>query len=146
MSLFPDFWHNFFFFFLADAPPINQNKKSVKGHFFYHSSCKNSVWTHIFNYTDALPLHTMTLGRPLFWLHLLKPFWIKDCRTLSPKAMHRVCYFRWCQHVLSWTVVVWLDLVSCILPPFCQFCAAICHWQLLIKTHHIWRWLTSIKL
>ena len=33
----------------------NQSKQnSVKGQFCYHSSCKNSVWTHIFNYTDAL--------------------------------------------------------------------------------------------
>ena len=26
-----------------DARPISQSKKSVKGQFFYHSSCKNSV-------------------------------------------------------------------------------------------------------
>ena len=33
----------------------NQSKQnSVKAQFFYHSSCKNSVSTHIFNYTDAL--------------------------------------------------------------------------------------------
>ena len=33
----------------------NQSKRSsVKGQFFYYSSCKNSVSTHIFNYTDAL--------------------------------------------------------------------------------------------
>ena len=42
----------------------NQSKqKSVKGQFFFHSYCKNSVWTHIFNYTDAPQnWHTMTLG------------------------------------------------------------------------------------
>ena len=35
----------------------NQLKlSSVKGQFFYYSSCKNSVSTHIFNYTDALHL------------------------------------------------------------------------------------------
>ena len=34
---------------------INQSKQnSVKNEFFDHSSCKNSVSTHIFNYTDAL--------------------------------------------------------------------------------------------
>ena len=33
----------------------NQSKQNcVKGKLFYHSSCKNSMWTHIFNYTDAL--------------------------------------------------------------------------------------------
>ena len=47
--------HIFRFFtrFFVYAPPINQNK-SVKGQLFYHSSCKNSVWTHIPNYTDSL--------------------------------------------------------------------------------------------
>ena len=33
----------------------NQSKqKQCQRPVFYHSSCKNSVWTHIFNYTDAL--------------------------------------------------------------------------------------------
>ena len=53
-SLWPYFQFLFTRFSLADAPPISQNKNSVKGQFFYLSSCKNSVWTHIFNYTDAL--------------------------------------------------------------------------------------------
>ena len=32
----------------------HSKQNSVTDKFFYHSSCKNSVWTHIFNYTDAL--------------------------------------------------------------------------------------------
>ena len=53
-SLCPYFQFFFTRFSLAGAPPISQNKNSVKGQFFYLSSCKNSVWTHIFNYTDVL--------------------------------------------------------------------------------------------
>ena len=56
-SLCPDFqifdWIFFFFFF--DGCTINQSKQSsVNGQFFYYSSCKNRMWTHIFNYTEAL--------------------------------------------------------------------------------------------
>ena len=52
------------------------------------------------------------------------------------------------QHVLCWVVVVWLEfvsLVSCILPPLCQFCAATNHQELRIQTRHIRSWLTYIK-
>ena len=67
------------------------NQKSVKGQFFYHSSCKNSVWTPIFNLyrctTKLAHYDTRTL---LFWLHLLKSFWIKGRRKFYPKAMHCV--------------------------------------------------------
>ena len=125
----------------------NQSKwKCVKGQFFYHSSCKNSVWTYIFNYTDALQnWHTM-IWMPLFCLHLLKSFWVKDPKTIYPKAMHCVYCFRWCWCVLSWMVVVWLELVSLvswILPPLRPFCAVTCHRQLRIQTRHTWRWLAS---
>ena len=59
--------------FFADAPPISQNKTVSKVDFtIYHSSCKNSVWTHIFNYID--PLHS----DDLFCLPLPKSFSIKD--------------------------------------------------------------------
>ena len=51
MSVFSDFSPDFFFC----GCTTNQSKQiSVEGQFFYHSSCKNSVWSHIFNYTDAL--------------------------------------------------------------------------------------------
>ena len=82
----------------------------------------------------------------LFCLRLRKSFWIEDCRTLSPKTMHCVCCFHWCRRVLSWTFVVWMEfvsLVSYILPPRHQFCAATYHRQL--QTRHIGRWLTSVK-
>ena len=47
--------------YFEDAPPPVYQNKNVKGHFFSHSSCKKSEWTHIFNYTDALQnWHTMT--------------------------------------------------------------------------------------
>ena len=45
------FWPDFFFCWCT----TNHSKRSsVKGQFFYYSSCKKSVWTHIFNYTEAL--------------------------------------------------------------------------------------------
>ena len=99
------------FFFRIHHQSI-KTKESVKGQFFYHTSCKKSVWTHIFNYTDALQnWHTMTLGC-LYFVNIdpLKLFWIKDHRTFSPKAMHHVYYcFCWCPRVYSWTVVVWSE-------------------------------------
>ena len=43
----------------------NQSKQnSVKGQFFYHSSCKNSVCTHILNYTDVLHSDDFILFTP----------------------------------------------------------------------------------
>ena len=63
--------------------------------------------------------------------------------------MHRVCCFRWCRHVISWTVDVWLELVSlvsCILPPLPQFHAVTFYRPLCLQTRHTWRWLTSVKL
>ena len=61
--------------------------KSVKGQFFYHPSCKNSVRTHIFNDTDALQnYHTTTLRG----LHLPELFWIKD-RILRNTCVHPYC-------------------------------------------------------
>ena len=50
MSVFFDFWLDFFCGCIT-----NQSKwSSVKGQFFYYSSWNNSVWTHVFSYTDAL--------------------------------------------------------------------------------------------
>ena len=67
VSVFSDFWVDFLGVGGLDARPISQSKKSVKGQFFYHSSCKNSVWTHIFNYTHTVQnWHTMTLRRLYF--------------------------------------------------------------------------------
>ena len=106
----------------------NQSKQNSVKVIFSIIHCKNSVWTHIFNYTDALHFTT------LFCLHLRKSFSIEDRRTLSSKTMHCVCCFRWCWCVLSWKVV-WselVSLVSCILPPLHWFRAATYHWQLWI--------------
>ena len=53
--------------------------------------------------------------------------------TFSKKKMHWVCCFRWSQHVLSRTFVVWsetVSLVSWILPPLHRFRAATYHRQL----------------
>ena len=125
--------------FFADTLPIKKKLSRVNGQYFYHSPCKNSAWTHIFKYTDAL--HSDD-----FILFTSAKVFLEDRRTLSPKIMHRVCCFRWCQHIPSWTVVVWsefVSLVSCILPPLCRFRAATYHPQL--QTHHIGRWLTSVK-
>ena len=156
----------------------NQSKlKSVKGQFFYHISFKNSVRTQIFNETDALQnWHTMTLGR-LYFLYVIKQMhyktgtlWHSDAfifftsakvpsasatvvlgkrpYKISSKAMHRVCCFRWCRHVISWTADVWSELVSlisCILPPLPRFRAVTCDWPLCLQTRHMWRWLTSVN-
>ena len=43
-----------FFYWIFCGCTNQSQQKSVKGYFFNHSSCKNSEWTHIFNYTDAL--------------------------------------------------------------------------------------------
>ena len=57
MSIFSDFWPDFFC-----GCTTNQSKwSSVKGQFFYHSSCKNNVWIHIFNYTHSLHLDNFIL-------------------------------------------------------------------------------------
>ena len=126
--------------FFADAPPISQNEAVSKVNF----SIIHLVRT-VCELTFSI-IQTHNTRTTLFCLHLRKSFSIEDRRTLSPKTMHRVCCFRWCRRVLSWTVVVWLEfvsLVSCILPPLCRFRAATYHRQL--QTRHIWRWLTSVK-
>ena len=113
-----------FFYWIFFQVHHQSKQNSVKYKFFYHSSYKNSVWTHIFNIQTH---HTRTT---FFCLHLRKSFSIEDHRTLSPKTMHHVCCFRWCRHILSWTVVVWLEfvsLVSCILYPLHWFHAATYH-------------------
>ena len=59
--------------------------------------------------------HTLWLG-PLYFVYI--------CESRSPsktadhfrqKTMHHVCCFRWCRDVLSWTAVVWSELVSLVL-------------------------------
>ena len=67
--------------FFCECTNIQSRQKSVKGQFFYHIPFKNSMWTYIFNKTDALQnWHTMS-RTPLFCLHLKMSFWIKDTRT-----------------------------------------------------------------
>ena len=51
------FLTGFFCCCCSDAPPIKENK-SVKEQYFSYSSWKNSIWTHIFNYTDLLQTGT----------------------------------------------------------------------------------------
>ena len=61
--------------------------------------------------------------------------------------MHRVRCFRWCRHVISWTVDVWselVSLVSCILSPLPRFREVTCYRQLCLPNPP-W-WLTSVKL
>ena len=127
-------------FFLADAPTISQNKAVSKVNFsiiyLVRTVCELTFSIIQMHYTRTA----------LFCLHLRKSFSIEDYKTLSPKTMHHVCCFRWCRHVLSWMVVVWLEFVSLalwILPPLRRFRAATYHRQL--QTCHIGRWLTSVK-
>ena len=59
------FFTRFFFCCCFCQCTINQSKqtKNVKGQFFYHSYCKNSVRTRTVSDTDALQnKHIMTLG------------------------------------------------------------------------------------
>ena len=94
---------------------------------------------------------------PLFCLRLLKSRLLASAKVvldkrpykISSKAMHRVCCFYWCQHVISWMADIWLELVSlvsCILPPLPRFRAVTCYRPLCLQTRHMWRWLTSVKL
>ena len=124
----------------------HQKQNSVKGHFFCYSSCKKSPWTHIFNHTEALQNRHTNTRTPLFCFHLLKSFLSKTAGLFS-KSNAPCVQLLLMPTSLSWTVVVWselVSLVSCILP-LLRLCAAICHWQW-FQTLHIWRWLTSVKL
>ena len=53
-----------FFFFFCDCTTNQSKQNRIKGQFFYYSSCKNSVSTHIFNYTDALHSDDLILFTP----------------------------------------------------------------------------------
>ena len=119
--------------------------KQCQRSIFYHSSCKNSVWTHIFNNTDAVHLDDAVHSDNFILFTSAKVVLNQRPHNTFSKKMHRVCCFRWCQWVLSWTVVVWskfVSLVSCILPPLCWFRAATFDWQL--QTRHKGRRLTSV--
>ena len=175
VSVFSDLWSDYLVCFVLLCV-LQMHHQSIKTKtcqrtFFYHISFKNSVWTHIFNKTDALQNGTLwhsdtsilfmsakvvldkrhseafiLFTSAKFRLLVLKSFWIKDHGKISSKAMHHVCCFRWCRHVISWTVDVWselVSLVSCILP---QFRAVTCYRPLCLQTRHMWRWLTSAKL
>ena len=76
------------------------------------------------------------------FFNLLKSFWIVDHRTLSPKAVHCVCYFCWFQHQrILLRMVVWSEPVCCILPPLRRFVPPTA-----LNSNRIWRWLTSRKV
>ena len=129
-----------FFFFLADAPPISQNKAVSKA----NVSIIHLVRT-VCELTFSI-VQTHYTRMTLFCLCMPKSSSIKDRKTFFPKTMHHMCCFRWCQRVLSWTVVVWSEFVSLvlwILLSLRQFRAATYHRQL--QTRHIGRWLTSVK-
>ena len=114
MSIFSDF----LLYFFADAPPISQNKTVSKVNF----STIHLVRT-VCELTSSIIQRHYT-WTTLFCFHLRKSFLIENHRTLSPKTKHHLCCFRWCRHVLSWTVVVWSEFVSlvlCILPPLRRF-------------------------
>ena len=96
----------------------NQSKQnSVKAQFFSISSCKNSVWTHICKYTDALHLDDFILFTSAKVIRHQRPQ-----NTCSKN--NAPCCLRWCRRILSWTVVLWSEFVSlvlCILPPLRWF-------------------------
>ena len=135
--------------FLADAascqaPPINQNKKMSKDKFsimyLVRTVCelhKRTTKTGTLWHSDAFILHTSAKV-------------VLDQRTQNIFSKSNApCVLLSLMPTCSWTVVVWSELVplvSCILPPLCQFHAATCHGQLQFQTRHIWRWLTTVKL
>ena len=91
MSVISDFWPDFF----VDAPQINQNKTVSKDNFstihlvrtvceFKCSIIQTHYRTGTLWHSDAFTL----------FVHLLN-FLIEDRRTLSPKALHRVCCSHW---------------------------------------------------
>ena len=96
MSVFSDFLPSFLFFF-SRMHHQSVKTKQCQIPFFFYSSCKNSVWTHI----SIIQMHYAQTT--LFCLHLWKSFSIEDHRTFSPKAMHHVCCLSWCRCILSWT-------------------------------------------
>ena len=82
MSVLSKFWQEF-----CGCNTDQSKQNGVKSKFFYHSSCKNNVWTHIFNYTDALHSDDFILFTSV------KVVLIEDHRTLFPRIMHSVCCF-----------------------------------------------------
>ena len=78
----------FFFFFLADVPPISQNKTVSQVNF----SITHLVRT-VCELTSSI-IQTHYTQTTLFCLYLRKLFLIEDCKTFSPKTMHHVCCFR----------------------------------------------------
>ena len=116
-------------------------QNSVKGQFFYHSSCKNSVWTYIFKLYGRT-----TLGRLYFdyiweshaWLKTAEHFLQKQCTMCAAFAdasfLERLLSGR---SLFPW---FWN-----ILPPLRRSHATTYHRQLRIQTHHIGRWPTSIE-
>ena len=81
--------------FSADALLINQNKTVSK----VNISIIHLVRT-VCELTSSI-IQTYNTRTTSFCSHLRKSFLIEDCRTLSPKAMHHVCYFHSCQRVLN---------------------------------------------
>ena len=121
----------------------SQSKQnSAKGQFFHHSSCKNSVSTHIFNYTDALHLDDFILftsAKVVLDRRLQNTFSNHNapcvllsltpmCPFLNSCCLVSVCFLGFVHSSSS-------SSVSC----------RTYHRQLQIQTHHIGRWLTSVK-
>ena len=95
MSVLSKFWQAF-----CGCTTDESKQNSVKSQFFYHLSCKNSVWTHIFNDTDALHSDNFSLFTSAKVVLDRRP------QKISPKIMHSVCCFCWYQCIFSWMVVV----------------------------------------
>ena len=128
--------------FFCGCTTYQPKQTSVKGQFLYHSSCKNKMWTHILNYTYALhsddfilftsakvvldrrPHNTSSKNNAPCVLLLLMP----KRPFLNGSCLVGV-YFLGFMHSSSSSSV----------------CAATYHQQLRIQTHHIGRWLTSVK-
>ena len=86
VSIFSYFWPDFLCFAFDDAPPVNQNKTEVSKDNFSIIHLVRTVYKLTFS----------IIQMPLFCLHLLNTFWIKDRRTLSPKAMNGCSLVRAC--------------------------------------------------
>ena len=132
-------------FFVCGCTTNQSKRSSVKGQFFYYSSCKNSVWTHIFNYTDAPHSEPddfilFTSAKVILDQRLQNTFQ-KQYTMCAAFADADATFLK-----VSWASVVWSEFVSLvlwILPPLRWFRAATYHRQ--HQTRHIGRWPTSVK-
>ena len=102
----------------------NQSKQnSVKGPFFYHSSCKNSVWIHIFNYiyrrTSLRRLYFVYICESRSRLKTAEHFLQKQCTVCAAFPDADASFLEWLlsgQSLFSWFHAFLLLFISFMQP------------------------------